>query len=588
MKEDKGNMTPALLLELVPDIVWQTIALFLEAPDILSFLCVNRSTRAALQLDPNFWTVLLKRYEIATDKKNTAGDSSTSNIHSSSTSSNHHQHHHSYQDARSRTLLPTLDVKDLKEQYIQKYLTDRCHSVKWYPVEQDCSAEHREGHVAFLTNDDRYICLTGGFTGDTQLHCKDIQFDGDRSIWTQQEPPWGAGVPMRYGASCTVVGNRVFFIGGFEHGGYQGESCRVSVFTVVDNVARDCRANVPTKRLCPPSDVSVHDPYLSRAYHSATLLNNRYIFILGGMQSNQSILNPAIFDTETETWITENILDTTSNCPDARHGHSAILDAKHNQIFLFGGGNGADLLRDGHDMPEVWCLYMDNYREDFMGSMPWKWGELYIDPSTTALQKLNLGRCHTAYQVSPSKVLFAFGSGRPSTNRVLVYDMDVNEFREPQVEGIIPPPRFTLASVLLPDGYIFYHGGFNANTGQTLGDAWLLDLAPELKRPVQNLKLHHGRRPFRLIIESDIPTPISVEEFLGFLRYLSPMPQSLQRMRALEFLHQSRLRGGFAGANHHFEVFLGMLSVGVGDANDILDDLVQRLNSEEDDMEIAD
>ena len=156
---------------------------------------------------------------------------------------------------------------------------------------------------------------------------------------------------------------------------------------------------------------------VGRAYHTSTLLLGRYLVIIGGMQSDQSILSEAILDTQTWTWIEQQITTSStlptstdgigSGCdssisnscnsnsqndesghagddddrqPSARHGHSVILDSKRNRLVLFGGGNGSDLLRDGVDNSEVWELNMgDSWRSDFIGSLPWRWKKLHDD-----------------------------------------------------------------------------------------------------------------------------------------------------------------------------------------------------------------
>jgi hypothetical protein len=81
-------------------------------------------------------------------------------------------------------------------------------------------------------------------------------------------------------------------------------------------------------------------------------------------------------------------------------------------------------------------------------------------------------------------VVFAFGSGRPSTNAVVAYDLRTDTFLKPRLEGPFPRPRFTATAVLLEDeGYLLFHGGYSTQMGDTTHEFAVLDLAPAMQRP---------------------------------------------------------------------------------------------------------
>ena len=246
-----------------------------------------------------------------------------------------------------------------------------------------------------------------------------------------------------------------------------------------------------------------NDSVTSRAYHTATLLSSRYLLIVGGMMFRESIMNPCILDTHTWSWIP--VTTSTPTQPSGRHGHSMELDEKRNRIVLFGGGSGTSLLRSGTDNSEVWELQMgDNWESDLEASFPWTWKKLHEDSSDIAndpegplspAESLVLGRCHSCLKVAPETVLFLFGSGRPSTNMILGYNLESDQFVRPNVSGPIPRARFTgVATCLESEGYAFYHGGYSPDLGDAIGDMGVLDLAPTLHRNFNGLPINTEMR----------------------------------------------------------------------------------------------
>jgi len=250
-------------------------------------------------------------------------------------------------------------------------------------------------------------------------------------------------------------------------------------------------------------------------------------------------MNEAVLDTKTWTWTGNGgvVIDSMDCPPSGRHGHSVVLDDSRNRLVLYGGGSGSDLLRSGEDNSEVWELQLgDGWRdsEKFAQSFPWKWKKLHEDsynidnnnvnegtagdstrsvaPKLTPSETLCLGRCHHGIKISRDTVLFLFGSGRPSTNGLLAYDLKSDHFFQQEhlsqqpvsastfsdssstsggavyVKGILPKPRFTgIAAFLEEDGYIITHGGYCSQDQDTIGTIDVLDLAPGFRgRKINN------------------------------------------------------------------------------------------------------
>jgi len=296
--------------------------------------------------------------------------------------------------------------------------------------------------------------------------------------------------------------------------------------------------------------------FLSRAYHTSTLLLDRYLVVIGGMKSTNSVINEAILDTKTWTWIGTGITcgsDGSDDRPSGRHGHSVILDDYRNRLVLFGGGSGSDLLRSGDDNSEVWELQLgDGWRdaEKFEESFPWKWKKVHKDSNgvgnddesaaeithgdnsfnLSPSQSLCLGRCHNGIKISRDTVLFLFGSGKPSTNGQLAYDLKNDDFFRQcpssqrissssspaatspdafsatgavHVRGILPKPRFTgIAAFLEEDGYIITHGGFCTQDRDTIGTMDVLDLAPGLREHFGGLAIDDRRVTYEEVTDS--------------------------------------------------------------------------------------
>jgi hypothetical protein len=329
----------------------------------------------------------------------------------------------------------------------------------------------------------------------------------------------------RIGSETVSVAKAVRF-GGFQGGGYSHETNDVWVLSLGSKWSAEngfiysaTWERIETTGILPKA----------RAYHTATLIHDRYLVIIGGMTSEGSCMEEAILDTTTWTWF--DISLASRGEPMGRHGHSTVWDNRRDRLVMFGGGSGTDLLRSGMDGNEVWELKMRGIiiPENLESSKMWEWNRLHggmpsreddsisreyrddMDDSEdsemeyecdfdhlTLAESLCLGRCHNGMKIAPDTYLCVFGGGRVNTNNVLGYSLSKDIFIRPQVSGTLPIPRFTaIATFLDEEGYIFVHGGYNSNSGGCIQDITLLDVAPFLNRnftamPVDAHRVCHG------------------------------------------------------------------------------------------------
>lgn len=496
----------------LPEDVLRHIALNLSAPDILSFLCIHKNVNKSLAKSEALWNALLLR------------------------------------DSPDDEKLPTTYCGARQAFMIQAY---RCHlpAVKWHHLRRTYQhgASAREGHLACVYQfpNEKRICVTGGFTDDQFIHLAHIpngvEKDGSCKPWTWSRlRPEGQETAFVYGASLTPLDDpcdslkaskchvrRAVRFGGFQAGGYSQETNQVAVLSLKDELTEHGNTRLSASW----EVVLTQRPQFARprAYHTATLVAGRFLLILGGMMHRGSMMEEAILDTHTWAWLDRPIASAAEK-PSGRHGHSVIFDSHRNRLLLFGGGSGSDLLRSGQDNAEVWELKMGkNWETDLLGSLPWQWSRIHDNPgqesdddsernnesetvpmnndtaSLTPAETLCLGRCHAGLKTSRDSALFVFGSGHPSTNGIIAYDLRMDTFTRPRVQGPLPKPRFTFGSALLEtEGYLFVHGGYTSQESGTIGDMSILDLAPELNRKFDALPVDSNRRCYGAITNEEV------------------------------------------------------------------------------------
>uniref|UniRef100_A0A6S8F2U2 F-box domain-containing protein n=1 Tax=Aplanochytrium stocchinoi TaxID=215587 RepID=A0A6S8F2U2_9STRA len=377
---------------------------------------------------------------------------------------------------RLRALDSEANVAVVKRACIQASHVWKLDSLAWGSPYIPEDPESREGHLMVCFGEN-LIVLTGGFCNDQGIYFLDLK----RNVgWERALPAERDCASFAYGASLTVLDKRnAIRFGGFQGGGYTHQCDDLFLFTYEerDNAVPAVRWRKITPRGRIPQ---------GRAYHTATLISNRYLLIIGGMTTDSSILSEAVLDVQTWTWLDVNVSLSSNPSPSERHGHSIIFDEAKKRLVLFGGGNGSDLLRSGIDNSEVWELCLgESWSTDIVASFPWTWRMIHgsDDNSTLAPQeKFCIGRCHIGVLASPHKALFCFGGGSPlSSAGAIIYDLRSDEWEKADIKGYRPQARFTAAGVVAMD-WLVVQGGFSVRLGMALPDTIALDLANSLKR----------------------------------------------------------------------------------------------------------
>jgi len=445
------------LLLASPKDVWRDVSSYLDAPDLLNFLSTNKQFHVGLGHSRSFWRNLL-------DNDGVIFESDIDDIYD--------------------------DIYEVpREEYIIRAYERHLPAVRWHklinPPRAGGLISSREGHLACTfaaiesEGKEEKVVITGGFTDDPGVY---VLRSGRWSRITPSGPR-----DFVYGASLTVLDStRAIRFGGFRSGGYSDECSDLRLLTLNEKY--------PGGRLtCQWEDIQAQNLTPSRAYHTATLISGRYLVVIGGMTENGSISSTSVLDTRDWIWYSGSEIGSAlqdGKIPSGRHGHSVINDDRRNRLLLFGGGSGSDLLRTGEDNSEVWELSLgDGWTANFF--LQWKWRRVHSDINDeendeegklTPSEALCLGRCHCGLKVSHKTALFLLGSGNPSTNGVIAYDLSTDKFVKPHALGTLPQPRFTFACTTLSRGYILVHGGFSSQDSVTLGDSYVLDLAPFVNR----------------------------------------------------------------------------------------------------------
>lgn len=471
------------MLDLLPEDLGRQVSLFLVAPDVLNLLSTHPELNK-LGLSEHFWRELFAR------------DAEIENLAIAQQKASLHDQVESNNDE-------TAEAAAAKRSFLIHSHAYCLSSVRWRPLRTGSQTPSpREGHLmcVFGPPSRRKVVVTGGFCDDERIHVLDMNAsDKTNRRWCPLRPG-GEQPSFVYGATITAIDEgRAVRFGGFQAGGYLHETNDVALLTL--KLDEQGHVSIVTWETVIPSGRLPS----GRAYHSATLILNRFIVVIGGMSSRGSLLDEAILDCETWTWIENSVSFSAEHRPSGRHGHSVLADPVRNRLVLFGGASGSDLLRSGVDNTEIWELRMSsNWKGEFLSSFPWKWRLVHHDqsdevedPRTSDVsthemnrileisdtEALCLGRCHVGVRISRDTALLAFGSGKPTTNGLLAYDLGTDLFIRPDVKGPLPIGRFTAAATVIDNnGWVIFHGGYSTQRGGTLGDTVVLDLAPSMNR----------------------------------------------------------------------------------------------------------
>jgi WD40 repeat protein len=223
----------------------------------------------------------------------------------------------------------------------------------------------------------------------------------------------------------------------FTYNGSANAPTNVGSYAVVATINDANYAGNATNTLVIMASVALSTP---RYVHTATLLPNGKVLVVGGNNGTTSLSSAELYDPSTGTWTLTGSLNT------ARQSHTATL-LPNVKVLVAGGSNGSTLSS----------------------------AELY-DPSTgtwTLTGSLNGSRyAHTATLLANGKVLVAGGYSGGTLSSAELYDPATGIW---STTGSLIKERHYFAAILLPNGKVLVAGGETYNVYAILSSAELYD-----------------------------------------------------------------------------------------------------------------
>lgn len=518
MSKEVGDTKSCYISSLSDDIIYRILP-FLRTKEVLNILSTCRSLREHSN-DSFLWRLLLQQYypeafdAILKDYDFKEGSCEFPNVSTSKSREHKGWVPEYYSDYNSERIKHSLSWRVM---YQKASMISAPILVKWKKINRDVAfvePPEREGHNMVRLGHNR-IVLTGGYTPDDNIYILDFDTRDERTIVRDENAAsnlqqWKIASPrtegfrreniflFAYGSSLTAANNtQMIRFGGFLQGGYSHACNHILVLTLEDvNPTRpDLNQATPVSHNLSLDFTSVKAKWTkiittgpvpaARAYHTATLLANRYLVVIGGMNNGSSMMSEAILDTDTWTWLissnenpgternqTDPIIDFQSPRPSARHGHSVVLDNDRNRLVLFGGGSGGDLLRDGTDNTEVWELQMgENWETDFQKSLPWRWKLIQNNFRKKNLSKQENGEedLDENNSSSTTDVETEKGTNPPKKKEEkMCIEISNDCFYADHREEILNLGRCHISCKLSRDSVLFFSGGGQVSTNNVI------------------------------------------------------------------------------------------------------------------------
>jgi hypothetical protein len=269
---------------ILPEDVWVAVAIHLCPKDIFSLMSINRSIHGGLGRSIKLWETLIKR-------ENNGNTIDTSECDNDDDNSVQQQQQHEEQHTILRNIYRTIACKN------------ELPSVKWYPVQLSPNGtvdiSGREGRLCCVMKSNRHetkreeqrrIVMPGGFSADQKIYMINC---GGGGGWTTTvlQPEHNAG--FVYGASLTALPSierdgetilRAVRFGGFRGVVYSRETNEVAILTIKETDATTSKkTGVSARAHWGIQQTQNLDVGVPRAYHTATLLSDRYLLVTGGM-----------------------------------------------------------------------------------------------------------------------------------------------------------------------------------------------------------------------------------------------------------------------------------------------------------------
>jgi len=456
------------------------IVQYLDAPDLLNLLQVNKAIYQAMEIDEAMWKMLKKREE-ALDIQEPGGG-------------------HRFLSSFTQGFLTV----GPKMHFVLRSYHRNLPAAFW-------RTESSTGRTRRTTYGARSACVlvdalveTSWTAGGTLVRIKSPAYNLlDGSFWYCEFGD-NNGPSRVYGETLTPIDKtRAVRFGGFGSPGYGDASAAIAILRVREgsdsmyNRNQLYHVNWEFPTITTQSMRLDAIPGLARGLHSTVLVMDRYLMVMGGMQFTlppRATVSPSLqgvlLDTKTWTWLDQTIVASPNSrngaAPSGRYGFSLIWDELRQRFLVFGGSNEDD--QSGGDLSDVWqlaprdqFLKKDLTPAEWLASLPWEWSLLqenavptHAFPGANVDQSLSkrdspthlspaetlcLGRSHAAHHVTKDTVVFLFGSSKPSSNSTLVYNLRHDVFMRPRVQGGLPAPRLFCASAYLPKYRAIYATG---------------------------------------------------------------------------------------------------------------------------------
>ncbi|KAJ7565645.1 hypothetical protein O6H91_02G068800 [Diphasiastrum complanatum] len=238
-----------------------------------------------------------------------------------------------------------------------------------------------------------------------------------------QRLPGHRNLKGRAGHTSTLVGRKIFVLGGRNGNDFFND---MWIF------------NTETEQW---KQLQQHAPFSPRAYHTATLVKEHELWLIGGSDQSTMYGDVHVLNTNSFKWSSPMLRGRIGG--KRRGTHAAVLHPSEQHSILVHGGYGGV---DSHWLNDLVVLHTDIL----------EWEEL--EP----VGMLPLARgYHTMVAVGTSIILYG-GKGEAGiikTDTLSVYDVVQNKWITPKVRGEIPSPRSNHAAALLEDHQVVIHGG---------------------------------------------------------------------------------------------------------------------------------
>lgn len=271
----------------------------------------------------------------------------------------------------------------------------------------------RSQHTATELPDGR-VLIAGGFDGSAAMNTTRLYDPLTRS------PSAGPDLPGsdRMGHTATLLRNGQVLIAGGSNGGSGSDSLYSTVTFDAETGQFAAAGNLAS----------------ARSQHTATLLQDGRVFVMGGDQNGSAVSTSEIYNPATRSW-TQNTHTLGSSA--ARLDHTATL-LPDGRVLVAGGRAATGALSSVY----IWNPIDSQWTAG--PSMPGgpRWG-------------------HTATLLPGGKVLFAGGRGAANSYKPLadVYDSNTGAWEI----SVVHTPRYQHTATLLPDGRVLIAGGMGAS-----------------------------------------------------------------------------------------------------------------------------